>query len=126
MRSLFSLLFSAWFLLGSFMPGNDAEELVKIPSLIQHYQEHCKAKPGGSFADFLSEHYGDAAPSGKEHQELPFVKHLQPCLVFVLPAFNFCLAPNALHSLPPAVFPELPLNLLAVDFRPWQPPQEAV
>ena len=123
MRATFILLFSVWFLLGTFMPGNDAEEFAKIPFLIEHFEEH---SPDGSFPDFIAfihEHYDASMPDGKEHQQLPFGKHLQPCLLFVIPAISINVEPvSSFLSINP-VYPEVNTSLLPGFSETWQPPR---
>ena len=123
MKAIFSFLFSGWFLLGSFMPGNDAEELAKMPLLYQHFQEHIAGGDAIGWLDFLSEHFSESGSEDQEHQRLPFVKHLQPCLIFILPSFSFCPAPPRVSMLPDSGFPDWVPSLLSSVPEPWQPPR---
>jgi hypothetical protein len=123
MKAVFSILFSCWFLLGSFMPGNDAEELAKMPLLYHHFQEHLQNGQSTGLLDFLEEHFSESASAKQEHQNLPFVKHSQPCLVFILPGFFFQPQPPALSVLPKSAFPELVPALLSAFPEAWQPPR---
>jgi hypothetical protein len=125
MKALFSILFSVWFLLGSLMPGNDAEELAKMPLLFQHFQEHSEKGEVSTWLEFLNEHFSEAASGNQEHQQLPFVKHLQACLVFIIPCFCFVPSPNLIYVLPDSGFPELVPALLSSVPEPWQPPRIA-
>ncbi len=123
MRSLFCILFSGWFLLGSFMPGNDAEELAKVPLLVQHFQEHQRLDAFTDFISFLKEHYDESLPDGEEHKDLPFAKHLQPCLIFVLPAVSALAPPSIAYFFLPKHFPEFEPSLLTATKEAWQPPR---
>ena len=107
------------------MPGNDAEELAKIPVLFQHFQEHNQIGDAGDFLVFIKNHYSQKQTSS-EHQELPFMKHLQPCLVFVIPDFSFLPAPGIL-TIPSSErsFPEIHPELLSAFLEAWQPPRIA-
>ena len=107
------------------MPGNDAEELAKMPLLYQHFQEHVQSGDVLCLPDFIREHFGSSSAVNQEHQKLPFVKHAQPCLVFVLPAFLFSPVAPAFSDLPPASFPDLVPSLLSACIEAWQPPQLA-
>jgi hypothetical protein len=82
-------------LLLSFIPGNDFEEVVKIPAMLAHYEEHDDHASGThlSFFDFLGLHYGQSEHrDAHEHQGLPFFSHqLAPALFLVsqfLPKLN--------------------------------------
>jgi hypothetical protein len=116
-------LFSIWFLLGSFMPGNDAEELAKMPVLLHHFQEHCSTEGKVDFIAFIKKHYDDAHAVGHEHQDLPFARHLQPCLIFVIPQVAALGGPVVSDLNPAANFPEISEILLSAHREPWQPPQ---
>mgnify|MGYP005820859451 CR=1 FL=1 len=51
------------------------EDIVKIPELIEHYQEH-KIEHGDDFLSFLNKHYGsekhDHNSEDPDHENLPF------------------------------------------------------
>jgi hypothetical protein len=123
MRELFSIFLSVWLFLGGIMPKNDVEELAKIPTLIRHYAMHkADAKGNLGFVSFFREHYSGVMPAGDGHEDLPFVKHTLPCLVFIIPQFlvEFCPGVVQLASLsfpePNPIFPNHEPNI-------WQPPQ---
>ena len=107
------------------MPGNDAEELAKMPLLYRHFQEHVESGDVTSLPAFLSEHFSEAAASRQEHQNLPFVKHILPCLIFILPDFSFSPQEPVFSILPETVFPELVPSLLSAFPEAWQPPRIA-
>lgn len=125
MKSLFTILFSVWFLMGSFMPGNDAEELAKIPFLLEHFEEHSRGGGIQDFISFLHEHYDASAPEDQDHQQLPFAKHLQPCLLFIIPGFALYLGPVFSDLGICSAFPEVNISLLPGHSEPWQPPRIA-
>ncbi len=61
-------------LLGSIM---DLHDLVKLPRLIEHYQQHVAKSADVSFFGFLNLHYGSEAErhdreEHEEHEDLPF------------------------------------------------------
>ena len=118
-------MFSGWFLLGSFMPGNDAEELAKVPSLIHHFQEHKRLDGLTDFISFLKEHYNETLPGGDEHKDLPFAKHLQPCLIFILPSVSGLAEPSVAYFLLPKHYPDFEPSLLTAFGETWQPPRLA-
>lgn len=125
MKALFCTIFSCWFLLGSLMPGNDAEELAKMPLLYRHFQEHVQSGDATGLQVFLRDHFSETATSDQEHQNLPFVKHIQPCLIFILPEFSFSPQEPFFSLLPETVFPELVPSLLSAFPEAWQPPRIA-
>lgn len=123
MRFCFSILFSIWFLLGSFMPGNDAEELAKMPLLYQHFQQHLQSGEVEGILDFIKDHYSNSSSSDSEHQDLPFVKHLQPCLIFILPHISNLPDPEMASAFRVLSFPEIVPALLSATVEAWQPPR---
>ena len=123
MKSVFAVLLSVWMLLGGFMPNNDAEELAKIPTLIHHYFEH-NAREGGNldFSTFLSDHYQKKNDCTKEHENLPFVKHSIPCLVYVIPHFSIQFLADYQFVISGS-FPEPNLFFSSHFLNIWQPPR---
>jgi hypothetical protein len=107
------------------MPGNDAEELAKMPLLYRHFQKHVQSGDASSLQVFLRNHFSETASSDQEHQNLPFVKHIQPCLIFILPEFSFYPQEPVFSLLPETVFPELVPSLLSAFPEAWQPPRIA-
>lgn len=93
MSKFLSILLSMHILLAAFVPGRDMHELVKVPYLISHYQEHLALEedaagedhPDFGFMDFLDLHYGAKAQEHKqenhssEHSSLPFQNHNHQC-----------------------------------------------
>ena len=125
MQGLFTILLSFWILLGSLMPGNDMEEMAKIPDLIGHYLEH-KASAGNdfSFARFITEHYNQKKESDSDqaHKKLPFFEHQCPGLVFVIPQFHFLMV-QPLDWIKQA-HPVLQVSQCLSPFSEyWQPPK---
>jgi hypothetical protein len=125
-KATISILIALWILSGSLMPGNDMEELVKIPALLHHYQEHKAVHPGEvlSFSDFILEHYSQKPCDDSNHEDLPFFKHNLPCLIFLIPKIEvsaeklpFCCLLPVIHS------PEPPALLLSYCGQVWQPPK---
>jgi hypothetical protein len=69
MRFSAAILFTAIYLF-SF---TEMHELVRLPNLFRHYQEHITQSSEVGFVDFLLAHYGGAAHNGDhDHQNLPF------------------------------------------------------
>lgn len=125
MKRAFCILLSFWLLLAGVMPGNDVEELSKIPTLIRHYLHHrALSNEDLGFSHFLQEHYNGKVPCGPEHEKLPFVKHVLPCLVYILPDFGVKFSP-AIHYLPPPAFQEPKFCFVQYCSKIWQPPQLA-
>ncbi|WP_073584985.1 hypothetical protein [Flavobacterium cucumis] len=78
----------ALFLITVFMCANTSiGQLLKIPNLIEHYNEHKNelATTSISFIDFLELHYSKNAENNpEEHQDLPFKTFEIASTVFVL------------------------------------------
>jgi len=123
MKQAFISFLSFWILLGSFMPHGDMEEIAKIPLLIQHFQEHkAQSKTPLSFTQFLKDHYGDETPTGADHENLPFVKHSLPGLVYILPDFTVEFS-QTFQLLTRTGFPEPVLFFSNPVSGVWQPPR---
>lgn len=82
MRKTLSILLSFHILLAAFMPGWEMHELVKVPYLVSHYQEHRDTEKNDTFGfiDFLELHYGDKAQEHRQQKHasdnsLPFQNH---------------------------------------------------
>jgi hypothetical protein len=123
MKPVFSFLLAFWMLLGGVMPNNDAEELAKIPTLIRHYVQH-NDEVGGSldFQTFLEDHYTEKKECDTEHENLPFVKHSLPCLVYVIPHFSIQFLAD-FEYVNVTSFPEPNLFVSAHFLHIWQPPR---
>jgi hypothetical protein len=94
-KQIFTILLAFWMLLGGFMPHSDVEELVKIPALIDHYFEHkAKDNPSLTFLEFIHSHYSENCDHQKGHENLPFMKHSMPCLVYLIPQFSVQFVPT--------------------------------
>lgn len=69
MRFSIAILFTGIYLF-SF---TEFHEMIRLPYLLQHYQEHCRTNESADFLDFLLAHYGGKEHTGKhDHQNLPF------------------------------------------------------
>lgn len=120
----FSLFLSVYFLLGSFLPRADWEELPKMAVLVDHYQEH---KAGESqeygFLDFVWSHYvhPEKSHDDAQHQHLPFVQHQLVTVMAPIPLFSFRMQ---LHT-PVISHMELPvyLNPRQHQSAVFQPPR---
>ena len=51
----------------------ELHEILRLPNLIQHYQEHLEQNESADLIGFLLSHYGGATHKGDhDHQDLPF------------------------------------------------------
>lgn len=76
-KSAIIVLLAVTFLTESLFPNAEVLEFVKIPELVQHFENHKLENPSITFLEFLSLHYGDsqhAARDTKHHHKLPFSK----------------------------------------------------
>ena len=59
------------------------EDIVKIPELVEHYQEH-RIEHGDDFLSFLNKHYGsekeDHKSEDSDHEDLPFHHTHHTCI----------------------------------------------
>ena len=89
----------------SFIPGNDFEEIVKVPAMLAHYNQHDDHENGHlGFFEFLNMHYGQGMHKDEshEHQDLPFYNHQVAPSIFIISAFDNKIYPNS-HTIVPAV-----------------------
>jgi hypothetical protein len=78
MKALVTLLFVQILALKAFIPAMDTFELVKLPTLIEHFNEHQKENPDLSFWEYLVLHYENPIHHSEDHQKhsnLPFGNH---------------------------------------------------
>lgn len=47
-------------------------QLLKVPNLIEHYNDHKNELTSTSFIDFIDLHYSKNAENNHDHQDLPF------------------------------------------------------
>ena len=123
MKSLGVILLAIWITLGCFMPQNDMEELVKIPNLYAHFEEH-KSQHNNqlSFLDFIAEHYSTKDCEDKDHKQLPFFEHQIPGLVFLIPQFSIELV-QTFEFIPKVYSPETQSEVITISQSVWQPPR---
>lgn len=85
---------SFYFLLGSFMPSSDWDEIPKVFELFNHYQHHqqSEAQPI-SFMEFLALHYGGESKhkEQEDHSRLPFSHVIVSAFTAIVqqPVFRF-------------------------------------
>ncbi|MBK8089568.1 MAG: hypothetical protein IPK31_17490 [Chitinophagaceae bacterium] len=88
MRKLITISFLAIYLLGNTEVG----QLVNLPKLIAHYQQHQQINSDVSFIDFVDMHYfGDDGITSDDNQdnELPFRQLHKPfsAIAYIVPPF---------------------------------------
>lgn len=90
MRKLIAILFLLVFTVGT----TEAAQLIRLPLLIEHYNDHMKEGRSDSFIDFFAEHYIDYHGEDEDKQEddsLPF-KAVNPqnvSVTFFMIPFSF-------------------------------------
>lgn len=95
MRRLTAILLLPIFLFGALVPVQAQEELTKLSSLLEHFQEHKLETPELTFFTFLKMHYGEEFAnhrSAHDHSELPMKtahNHAHVPVPVVLPSFDF-------------------------------------
>jgi hypothetical protein len=79
----------------------ELSQLVKLPSLVEHYIEHKEKQSDLSLWEFLSMHYTQNANHDTNHEKLPFKSH-NGCINMVVIAFisnNFeSISVNAVYT----------------------------
>ena len=96
MRKLTAIFLLPVFLFGALVPVQAQEELTKLSSLLEHFQEHQIETPELTFLQFLNIHYGEEFAqhrSAHDHTSLPMKT-----------------AHNHMHTPAPAVLPMAVLN----------------
>ncbi len=85
MKNITTILFLALYLLSA----TEAHQLLKIPVVFQHLNEHKKEDKNISLLQFLAMHYLHGSPKDKDYDrdmQLPF-KTAGDCVATVTPAF---------------------------------------
>ena len=83
MKKLISIVLLTFYLVST----TELYQLLKIPTLVEHYFEHKALNPEMPLIAFLKTHYEHPVKDGDygKDQKLPFVRHFQPLvLVFTL------------------------------------------
>ena len=74
MRTELAKILLLFYLFAALTPQQLKSALVKLPFLIQHYQEHQQEEDNTSFTSFIIEHYGEGFAkhsSEHNHSQLP-------------------------------------------------------
>lgn len=104
-------------------------QLLKIPTLIEHYWEHKNLNPEMPLIAFLKTHYDHPVKDGDfgKDQKLPFVMHAQPLvLVFTMsPNLNIVLKKDLLKPLKLQKIPSFDEHVFCKGFKTsvWEPPK---
>jgi hypothetical protein len=117
------------FLVLHFFTAMELHQLVRIPALLVHFEEHKVDEASLNFLEYLSSHYGraiDADHSKDKHSQLPF----QGTCELSLHMLWISLPSNVeIFSIPTAV-DQFTSSVLPVTFLPsnkstsiWQPPK---
>lgn len=126
MKKLAAIILLSVYLLST----TQLSELLKLPSLIEHYTEHKEAKEDLTFFAFLKIHYSKGDGKYADYDldtQLPFKSTVNTCMI----SLAFCATPQAIKFVP-----KLPVieNVQAVTYQPsfhsssalssiWQPPR---
>jgi hypothetical protein len=77
-----------------FLGNTEMGQLIKLPSLLRHYHQHCQANHHLSFTTFLSQHYtgnSDGTADDNEEQQMPFHNLHNTAItatIYVFPSFT--------------------------------------
>ncbi|WP_415327848.1 hypothetical protein [Chryseobacterium sp. MMS23-Vi53] len=125
MKKLISIILLSLFLVCT----TELYQLLKIPTLVEHYFEHKELNPEMSLVAFLKTHYQHPAKDGDygKDQKLPFVMHSQPLvLVFTVNQnFNFEIKKDFLNPLKSPKIPSKDEDFCYKGFAGsvWEPPR---
>lgn len=106
----------------------DLLEVMRVPFLFEHYNEHRQRNPEVDFVTFIVLHYfnddsGDA--DAERHRQLPFKEtHDMMSLSVVVPAESIYTLPGLhLYAKVKHILYKSPLNCTCAQFNIWQPPK---
>ncbi|MEQ8685600.1 MAG: hypothetical protein RIE86_09910 [Imperialibacter sp.] len=88
MKSLLSLVFVGYFIVGSVLPRSNFKELEKVPSMLAHYEHHKNAFDKDlTFPEFLVLHFSLSSDhSEPSHEtELPLHNGVVASFLFTIP-----------------------------------------
>lgn len=110
--------------------GTDSAQILKLPQLVKHFNEHKSQNLELSFSDFLLEHYTDIPHTDNDWEEdmkLPFkkVEHTASIIYFFSsPKIQEKNRPTAYHCKPVSLY-RFACNLSDFTHTIWQPPKNA-
>jgi hypothetical protein len=113
---LIAKILAFYFLLGSFFPKTDFGQLITLPDLYQHFQEHRQEafSSGQDFSvwDFLQNHFLDTnSHEDNRHNDLP-LKSIQSVMTFYLT--KLLVNPTVTTDTDPPL-PSFQLDLISLD-----------
>jgi len=124
-KKLISILLLSLYLIST----TEVYQLLKIPTLIEHYWEHKKLNPEMSLTAFLKTHYENPVKDGDygKDQKLPFVIHSAPLtLIFTIhPGFCFEAKAESFRPLQSHKIPSKDEDFCYKGFTGsvWEPPK---
>ncbi|WP_449388231.1 hypothetical protein [Chryseobacterium lineare] len=125
MKKLISILLLSLYLVST----TELYQLLKIPTLIEHYCEHKKLNPEMSLTAFLKTHYENPVKDGDygKDQKLPFIIHTTPlALVFIVgDTFHFELKKDHFKQIKSRKIPSKNDKFCYKGFlrTAWEPPK---
>jgi len=124
-KKLISILLLSLYLVST----TEVYQLLKIPTLIEHYWEHKKLNPEMSLTAFLKTHYDHPVKDGDygKDQKLPFVIHTTPlALIFIIgDTFQFEIKNDHFKQIKSRKMPSRNDNFCYRGFlrTAWEPPK---
>ncbi|AZB26188.1 hypothetical protein [Chryseobacterium bernardetii] len=126
MKKLASILLLSLYLVST----TEVYQLLKIPTLIEHYWEHKKLNPEMSITAFLKTHYDHPVKDSdyKKDRKLPFIIHTTPlALLFIIgDTFHFELNSYYLKQIKSGKIPSKDVDFCYKGFlrTAWEPPRQ--
>ncbi|MBO9691293.1 MULTISPECIES: hypothetical protein [unclassified Chryseobacterium] len=125
MKKLISILLLSLYLVST----TEVYQLLKIPTLVEHYWEHKKLNPEMSLTAFLKTHYDHPVKDGDygKDQKLPFIIHTAPlALIFIIgDPFHFEMRNDHFKQIKSRKMPSKNDNFCYKGFlrNAWEPPK---
>lgn len=108
----------------------ELNQLLKLPILIEHYNEHHKLNPDMTVLAFFKAHYDHPAKDADHNtdRKLPFIMHSTISMVFTINTiFNFVMTESHYKYDNVHKFPSFDENFFVKGYLHsiWQPPRQA-
>ena len=129
MKKPLAFIFALTVAFEAILPGMEVVELMKLPALFTHFQQHQLEDSSISLFDFISLHYSDPDHHDKDpvtHHSLPFSNHhSHNCqlhqVIFTLPEITPPSTPVCQYIKPNTLYCKQ--EEATVLFAIWQPPK---
>jgi hypothetical protein len=106
----------------------DLREVMRVPFLFEHYNEHRQQNAKPDFLTFILLHYftGNTDDADVRHSQLPFKASHDDIMTLsvAIPTESICALPDLyLYAIVKRLLYKSPLNCTFAQFNIWQPPK---